>query len=82
MVTEDQAEVAIGDLERMIDAARNANQAGEDAVVTAAAAPDLLRELSELVDWLHAIQRYVEDEFAMEDMLAGPRAAIAKAKGE
>jgi len=40
--TEFQSESAIIVLERMIDAARNGNQAGEDAVVVAANALDLL----------------------------------------
>ncbi len=45
------------------------------------AAPDLLSELTNLVDWLHANQRNIEGEFLMDDLLEGPRAAIAKATG-
>lgn len=40
--TEAQAERGIAVLKRMIEAAENSNQAGEDAVVAAAAAPELL----------------------------------------
>jgi hypothetical protein len=46
-----------------------------------AAAPELLAELTDLVGWLHDNQRTIEGEFLMDDLLAGPRAAIAKATG-
>ena len=85
--TEAQAEVAIGVLKRMIDAAENGNQAGEDAVVAAAAGLALL-------DALQTAQDYVSDAskgalkhdgdsaglIAMaSDDLARINAAIAKA---
>jgi hypothetical protein len=46
-----------------------------------AAAPELYRELDELVEWLHNNQRCVEGMFSMDDLLEGPRAALAKAEG-
>ena len=45
MVSEQQAEAAIKKLRLMIDAAENSNQAGEDAVVAAAAGPMMLAAL-------------------------------------
>jgi len=44
-----------------------------------AAAPDLLRELADLVDWLTTNQRTIEGEFDMAELLAPARAAIARA---
>lgn len=53
---------------------------GEDANLIAAA-PELLKELTDLVDWLHDNQRSIEGEFLMDDLLASSRAVIAKATG-
>lgn len=47
-----------------------------------AAAPCLLRELVDLVDWLDANQRTFEGEFSMDEILSGPRAAISRAKDQ
>lgn len=46
-----------------------------------AAAPDMLAELIELVDWLHGMRRHIDGEFCMDELLAPARAAIAKATG-
>lgn len=46
------------------------------------AAPDLATELRDLVDWLEANQRTIEGMFSMDDLLAGPRAALSKALGQ
>ena len=47
-----------------------------------AAAPDLLRELADLVDWLTTNQRTIEGEFDMAELLAPARAAIARATNQ
>jgi hypothetical protein len=45
-------------------------------------APELLSELSDLVDWMVENQRSIEGEYSMDELLRGPRAAVAKARGE
>ena len=47
----------------------------------ALAAPDLLAELVDLVDWLEFNKRSIGGEFLMDELLADARAAITKAKG-
>lgn len=44
-----------------------------------AAAPDVIRELLDLIEWLEVNERTIDGEFLMDELLAGPRAAIAKA---
>jgi hypothetical protein len=41
---------------------------------------ELSDELADLVDWLHDNQRSIEGEFSMDDLLAGPRAVLARAE--
>ena len=48
----------------------------------ALAAPDLYSELVDLVDWLELYKDSIGAKFLMQSLLQGPRAAIAKAKGE
>lgn len=48
----------------------------------ALAAPDLYAELVDLIDWLEFNKQSIGAVFLMESLLSGPRAAIAKAKGE
>jgi hypothetical protein len=77
--TEAQADAAIAILERMIVAARNSNQAGEDAVVAAAAAPDLLETMKDFAEW--EPESGVTLEHLAAWMKERARAAIAKAEG-
>jgi hypothetical protein len=64
--TEAAAERAIVTLKKAIEAAENSNQAGEDFVVAAAAAPVLLEAL-------HEGRRAIGDHFAPNDCYAtGP----------
>ncbi|AWJ88900.1 hypothetical protein Sp245p_03400 [Azospirillum baldaniorum] len=46
------------------------------------AAPELLSELRDLVEWLEANQRSIEVECLTEDLLQGPRAALSAATGQ
>lgn len=50
-----------------------------ESLLDGGAAPDLLHELVGLVGWLEDNQRSIDGEFSMDDLLTGPRAAIAKA---
>jgi hypothetical protein len=48
--------------------------------VTRDSAPGVLAALHGLVDWLEDNKRTIDGEFSMDELLAGPRAAIAKAE--
>ncbi len=80
MATEQQAEAAIKKLKLMIEAAENGNQAGENAVVAAAAGPEMLKALhiAKTDIAIHCSDGAPETVEA----LARVADAIAKARGE
>ena len=55
-VTELEVEIACGDLRKIIDAAENSNQTGEDAAVIAADAPRLRRAIAQYAEDLNWFQ--------------------------
>lgn len=73
---------AIEIVERVLTAAKNSNQAGEDAVVAMAAAGDLLIALRAVVPMLEAVRYQVGFGDNQMKRLAAAKAAVAKAKGE
>ena len=93
MASEQQAERAVALLKRMIDAAENSNQAGEDAVVAAAAGPALLASLQAVMAMLSEAGVVLDclskptpliqllNTQAEVDALEAARTAIAKATG-
>lgn len=70
-------ERAISTVERMLDAARNSNQAGEDAICAAAAGSDLLGALKLLVADAADYPAWARPCHAIDVA----EAAIAKAEG-
>lgn len=83
--SEAAAERAVVVLKRAIEAAENSNQAGENFVVAAAAAPDLVEALEGAIGALEFSRDYhsdlgnAEQAFA-QDKLDAARAALAKAR--
>ena len=81
LVSEAAAERAIAVLKRAIEAAENSNQAGEDFVVAAAAAPELLEALQTAMQWIKAwdVGFLFDEEWPSDE--AKINAAIARATG-
>lgn len=77
--TEAEAERAIAALKLMIEAAENSNQAGEDAVVVAAAAPDLLSACQRAHRVIKAMTG--NQEATSGNVIGQLERAIAKAQG-
>ena len=81
-VSEAEAERAIAVLKRGIEAAENSNQAGENFVVAASHAPELVEALEAMIDerWSDLHSHMSREQF--DRHFASELAAIAKAKGE
>ena len=80
-MTDAQVDRACDTLKRAIEAAENSNQAGEDFVMAAAAAPDLLSIVERFVALPSGAwhpERHAADE---AELMTEAKAAIARAKG-
>lgn len=80
-MTDAQVEAACATLKRAIEAAENSNQAGEDFVMAAAAAPELLEACEALLAGVDLLLGKPEACETDVPVIASARAAIAKARG-
>ena len=65
--TEAQADKAISEIKKAINAAENANQAGEDIVVLMARAPELHQRICELEDMLDRCAEFIDGQVDVQD---------------